>query len=347
MGPKLKKIIALCSFVFILQSSRALAAPENDRVYQLDTVGWLKASDNADGVFADYLDDQYSRFFGKQTHFVIRKLKNLDELLGKSKEKYNELIQQAPLLKKVAQKYRLENLIRTRVYKENDTYRFVMEWVYAPKGDVLSTVEFRYADPRKEEGLEKSEMPAAIEKGLDDLIDKLPFLGQITGIEGDTLTVNLGHDQELGVGDTLILSTIQSVKRHPILKTVEEWRWQAVGRARVEQVEESLAFAKMIETEPGQQVIRYQKIREIIPAPPEPLTPAASEKHDIPRSGWMAANLGLGDYARDVGLPNGISGRTGGGLLETFEVDAQIWFNSRFIAQGSFMGSLFNYAPKD
>jgi hypothetical protein len=343
--PSPSKLMLILASILIF-SSIANASPENDRVYQLETVGWLKASDNSDGIFADYMDDQYAHYFSGQTRFVPKLLKGLNSVLDQSSTQYPELVQQADILKKIALKYKVESLLRTRVYKENDSYRFVIEWVYAPKGDVLASVEFRFVDAGNEEGFKKSELPRAISAHLDELIQKLPFLGQVTGIEGDTITVSVGHNQNVKPKDILTLYTIQNVKRHPILKTIEEWRWQEVGRAKVEQVEESLSFAKVISLEPNQNVIRFQKVREILPAPPEKTADAAPKK-EIPRLGWVAGNAGIGSYSRDVGLPNGASGRTGGGLLEAFQIDTQVWLNSRFITQATLGATSFKYSPKD
>jgi hypothetical protein len=325
----------------------AEASPENDRVYQLDSVAWLKASDNADGVFSSYLDDQYAKYFSAQSRFEVKPLKGLRDVLDTSSAKYAELVTQPELLKKIAVRFKVENLIRTRVYKEGETYRFVMEWVYAPKGDVLSLVEFRYVDPGKEDGLEKSDLPRVIHKGLDELIQKLPFLGQVTGVDGDTITVSVGHNQNVKPNDFVTLYTLQSVKRHPLLNTIEEWRWQPVGRAQVNQIEDSLSFAKITELEPGQKVIRFQKVRELIPAPDLAKKAEAAKKADVPRIGWVAANVGLGSYSRDVGLPGGTSGRTGGGLAESFQLDTQVWLNSRFITQATLGATIFKYGPKD
>ncbi len=364
MGTNFKKIIFTATLLFSFCTSPAKASPENDRIYQLDSVAWLKSIDNSDGVFADYMDDRFRHYFSKQARFTTRTLKNIDEVFAKSKAKYGELVQDPDVLRKISQKYRVESLIRTHVYKEGETYRFVLEWIYAPKGDVLSTSEFRYIDTGKDEGLENSNMPVVIEKGLDSLIQKLPFLGQVTGTDGDTITVSVGRNQNVKPNDVLTIYTLQSLKRHPILKTIEEWRWQPIGRAQVEQVEESLSFAKIIETEPGQKIIRFQKVREIIPYEEatkndqlnnhlvngrvkEGSPNSSRNQKDRPRLGWVAANVGIGNYSRDVGgLPANADGRAGGGLLFGFELDSQVWLNSRLIAQGSLMGTSFKYGPK-
>ena len=328
----------------LLCHSIAWASPENDRVYQLDSISWLKSTDNADGIFSDYLDEQYTQYFKNQSRFIVKPLKRLNEILGESKAKYSDLVMQTEMLKRVAVKYRVENLLRTKVFKESATYRFVIEWVYAPRGDVLASVEFRYVDSGSENGLKNSDLPRTIQTHLDELVSKLPFLGQVTGVDGETITVSVGHNQGVKPRDVLTIYTLQSVKRHPILKTIEEWRWQPIGRATIDQVEDSLSFAKVTELEPNQKVIRFQKIREIISAPP--LQDATELKaKELPKLGWIAANIGAGTYAREVGMPNGSTGRTGSGLLANFEIDSQIWLNSRFIAQATLGGMIFKYLP--
>lgn len=334
--------------VFSLCLSNAEASPENDRVYQLETVGWLKSSDNLDDIFSEFLDQEYAKYFEGQSRFVVKKITGINEILQKAEAPYSTLIEKPEILKKIAQKYRIESLIRTRVYKEAESYRFVLEWVYAPKGDVLSEFEFRFVDPGKEAGLKGSELPNAIQNALDQLISKLPFIAQVTGVEGDIITVNLGRNQNVHRREIFAIYTLQGVKRHPKLNTIEEWRWQSVGRAQVDQVEDSLSFAKIIDLEPGQKIIRLQKVKEVLPAPPEPKkTIEEKEEKDIPRLGWVAGNLGLAFYSREVGTGTASSGRGGSGLGQSLDVEGLLWINSRWLTQLSIGGALLKYSPVD
>ncbi len=351
MVTPIKKIIYRVGFYFVITllvtSEFAHATPELDRVYQLESVGWLKPYDNVDGIFTEFLDEQYTKYFQAQNRFSIKKLNGLEAVFKNSKTPYYQLIEQAQVLKSIAQKFRVESLIRTKVSKEGETYRFVLQWVYAPRGDVLSQFEFRYVDPGKEKGLVDSDLPEALQKALDQLITKLPFLGQITGIEGDTITVNLGRAQGVSSHEILVLYSLQGVKRHPIEKTIEEWRWQPIGKAQIENVEDSISFAKVIETEPGQTVARFQKIKEILPAPVDPQKVAEIVQKESPRLGWVAGNLGFGSYSRDVSASNGTVGRTGSGFATTFEVEGQLWLNSRWLTQASLSTAMTKYSPND
>ncbi len=347
MGSTFQKInFAFLSFLFASISPSAIASPENDRIYQLDSLAWLKPSDNMDGVFSDYLEEQFGRYFSSQGRFLVKPLKGLSEILGKSTAKYPELVQQTEILKKISRKYQVEDLLRSRVTKEGDSYHFEIEWVYAPKGDVVARVDFRYLDEGRESGVRGEGLSLAISKGLEELVSKLPFLGSVTGVEDRSITISLGNNVGIKPGQLVTIYTLQSVKRHPLLHTVEEWRWQPVGRAQVEQVEPTLSFAKVIETEPNMNVVRDQKIREILAAPVEKKERTQSSGPELPKSGWIAGNLGAGTYSREVGTSSTTTaGRGGSGLLGNFELDSQIWLNSRYLTQATLGGAIFNYTP--
>lgn len=339
-------ILAMMFFSLLIQPTPALASPENDRVYQFEYLGWLKPHDNVDGIFADYLDEQYAKYFKRQSRWGIKKLNRLNDVLGKSDLSYWELIQKPEVLKKIAQKYQVDSLLRTRVYKEADTYRFVLDFVFAPRGDTLASFEFRYLDPGKDRGLEGSDLPEALFKGLDELLKKLPFMGQVTGVQGEVVTVNMGRNQKVKPRDHLGVYTLQSVKRHPILNTIEEWRWSPVGHIQVDQVEESISFGHVISTEPDQHILAWQKIREVSTPPEEPVKPTTvgSTQADLPRLGWVAANIGVGLYSREVGPSTG-TGRGGGGMGLSFEFEGQLWLNSRWLSQVGYSGTTGSYSP--
>ncbi len=341
-----KKVIA---FLVLIASHFAYASPENDRIYALESVGWLRASDNVDGIFGSYLDDVYRSYFGRQTRFTVKPLTTVDEILSQSKIPYSILIQDSDVLRKIAKRAAVESVVRTRVLKEGDSYRFILEWVYAPRGDVLATQEFRFDDDVKTGALTSDRLPQLMRTALDQLVAGLPFLAQITGVEQDTVTVNIGRNQNVSPKQTLVIYTLQGLKRHPIYKKIEEWRWQLVGKVRVEQVEDSMLFGKIIEVEPGQAMLREQKVREVLALPPEPLSPeeVKNQSQDQSRLGWIAGTMGIGAYNRNVGNGSATTGRGGSGIGFQFDAEALVWLNSRFLANASVLGGLINYSPTD
>src|SRR5690349_13640040 len=89
----IKKIITILLLTFSFAVSKAVASPENDRVYQLESVGWLKSRDNLDDIFAEFLDQEYSKYFEGQSRFVVKKISALNDILKQSEVPYSTLIQ--------------------------------------------------------------------------------------------------------------------------------------------------------------------------------------------------------------------------------------------------------------
>jgi hypothetical protein len=326
------------------------ASPEVDRMYTLETLAWLKPVDNIDGILNEHVADIYSAYFKAQSRFLIKPITQSNAILTQSKIPYYQLAKDPEILRQVARQNKVESLLRTKIAKEGDSYRFEIEWVYAPRGDVFSKTSFRFYDTQSQEGLKNSELPKSIHRALDLLISKLPFMGQITGTEGDVITVNLGRNQGIKNNEILVIQSLDAVKRHPIDQTIEEWSWTPIGKAQVEQVEESIVFAKILEIEPNQKFLAFQKVREILPAPAEVLSEEKKnevERQQLPRIGWVGGNIGPGLYSREVGQPGGTSGRSGSGLLVNFELDSSFWLNSRWITQLSLMNNFLKYAPND
>lgn len=347
------KITSLLAITWCLFSSlTSNASPENDRLYALESLSWIKPVDNVDGIFNDFVDETFDKYFARQTRFQIKKLGNTNAILGNSKIPYYKLANDPDVLRKVSRQFKVESLLRTKIAREGTSYRFQIEWIYGPRGDILAQQEFRYYDTAGEKGIKGSDLPEALNKALDELIKKLPFLGQITGVEGDTVTVNMGRNQGVSVKEIMTIFTLKALKRHPLERTIEEWSWEPVGKVQIDQVEESITFGKIIFTEPGMTFDRYQKVREILPAPAEKENKKQSKidsLENMPRIGWVAGNVGIGSYSREVGYPatSGSSGFGGGGLTESLQVDSQLWLNSRWIVQGSLGTALINYHAKN
>lgn len=339
--------ISIFSVTALVKSSTTWASPDLDRLFTFENVGWVKPVDNIDGIFDELIKEEYSSYFQNQKRFIIKDVSGVESVLTGSSLSYSQLIYDPDILRKISRQFKVESIIRTRISKEGETYRFALEWVYAPRGDILSRHEFRFFDPEKEDGVKKGELPNLIENALSQLIQGLPFLGQINGVQGDTILVNMGRNQGVFAKQILSIETIRDIRRHPLERTIEEWRWQRVGRAQITEVEDSISFARVIELEPQQEMMRFQKVREVENPPKETKKPGGEEPETdpLPRIGWVAGNVGAGIYQREVGVSGGAAGRAGSGRMGAFKIEGMAWLNSRFMIQGGLGAGLIVYSP--
>src|SRR4051812_18859164 len=124
----LRSIIKLLALALTLASSVAYASPELDRLYALETIGALKAWDNVDGLFSDYVSAAYKDFFSRQTRFVYQDLSKADAVLKQSKLAYSRLLEDPAILAQIARAEKTQTLLRTKISKQGPQYRFTIDW---------------------------------------------------------------------------------------------------------------------------------------------------------------------------------------------------------------------------
>jgi hypothetical protein len=308
----------------------------------------LKAWDNVDGLFAEYVTGAYRDYFAHQSRFVLQEISKSDQVLSTSKVPYKRLIEDPQVLAQIARSARVETLVRTRVTKEGPQYEFKLEWLLAPNMRLLASDSFVMKDLNSSGGM--ADLHTLLVKALQRLIDKVPYVASITGRDGNSVTVNIGGNLDLKRGDTLSVATLDEVKEHPLLHSIVGWRLTPTGKLEVDQVEESIAFAHVTEEDPNRQVARDQKITQVIPRPP-----TVESRHDdddkspmeeLPKLGYVAGGLSLGGFSRDKSSATGTFAYTGSGSHVGADAEGQLWFNRNIFADLSLRYGILGYTQK-
>lgn len=353
----------LCALPSLLCARPALASPELDRLYALETIGFLKAWDNVDGLFADYVTAAYKDYFANQSRFVVNDLSKADSVFSSSKLPYNQVIDDADLLTQLSRVTRTESLIRTKIVKEGPQYRFTLEWLHSPKIELLASETITLEEPRDGKAFGLGDIKAALHKALDSMVKKVPFQGHVTGRDETSVTVNIGELANVRVGDTMVLATVEEAKKHPLLKAVVDWRTASTGRIEIEEVDGGISFGKILEEEPGRKISRYQKVVQVIPRSqtardkPEVIDEQKIKleetKRETPHLGYITASLGVGSFGRDLSIEatsaNGLDEdvlNTGGGLFTAGRGEGEIWFNKEFFANAGFTYGFWNHTQE-
>ena len=327
-----------------------------DRQYSLETIGVLRPWDNVDGLFVEYLREAYKEYFSHQNRFHYQDIAQADPVLLKSKIPYPKLIEDPDVLHQLARSLRAESLIRTKVFKEGRKYRFTLDWLHSGRLDVLSTESFTISDPEPGKPMQGEDLSVPLFKAVDSLLSALPFSGQVTGRDHDWVPLVTGRNVRLAKGDQVVLSTIDEVKRHPLLKTIVDWRMSETGRVEVDEVDGGTAFAKVIEEVPGKLINRYQKVVKVIPAPAQQVVQTKDaalideierKRYEPPKTGWISGGLWLGPYSRENSSLNNTAGKSGGGFLYGAKADLEIWMNRNVFADLGFGYGLLSFSQND
>lgn len=339
-----KFIIVATLFLF---SSSALAIPELDRKYSLETVGFLKTWDNVDGLFNEYVSQGYKEYFADASRFTLIDISKSDTVLSRSSIPYNRLLEDTEVLAQVARAMRVQTLLRTKVYKEGGTYRFSIDWLHSPQMDLIANETFVLEEPKDGKAFGIGDVKGALYKALERLVAKVPFLANVSGRDANSVTVNVGQSFGLKRGDTLVIGTLDEVKRHPMLKAIVDWRITQVGKVVVDEVDGGIGFTHVIEESPGKQIARYQKVIQHLPLAVQPTVIKEGgdvAKLDPPSYGWVSGGIWAGGMSRDHAVqdPN-VKAVTGGGLIFGGKTLGQLWLDRNWFSELGFSFGVGSY----
>ncbi len=343
--------VLLSLFLLSAASTDGQCNGDLDRQYRLETVGTLRAIDNVDGFFTEYVASAFERYFSQQSRLISIDLRLVDLAVSRSKLPYEKVIFDLDLLKRASQSARAESLIRTQVQKAGGIYSFTLEWLHAPKMEVIADLHFEMNEPKGEHGfiggsLDQDLLSEGLKLQLSKLLHALPFFGQVSGRDREKVTLNIGEDEGLKVGDQVDLATIEEVKRHPLMNRIVDWKLRPTGQIVVEKVEGGMAFCRIVSEEPGVQVSRFQKVVRVnhlsgarsgpavqevdTKAEPSHTSEASFKK---PQLGWIALSAPLGSYSRFFTSTAGSVSNRGGGFALGGRMEGEIllmrnWFLS-------------------
>lgn len=349
----LAALLASCAAAALAFPLPARANAELDRKYALETVGLLRAWDNMDGLFGDYVAAAYKDYFSRQSRFVLQDLSKTDAILTQSKIPYNRVIEDTEVLGQLARTTKSQSVIRTKIQKEGPQYRFTISWMHSPGMELLAYDEVVIREREDGAGFGLDDIKGSLQATLDRMIRKVPFHGMVTGRDNTSVTLNIGKGSNLLPGDTLVIGTLDEVKKHPLLKEIVDWRLTTTGKLKVDQVEDGIAFAKVEEEEAGREISRFQKVIQIIPAnakaneiPVIEEKPEPADRAAPPTLGWASATGWLGGFSRQFS-DNGTMAKSGGAIFMGAAADGQLWLTREWFAELGFAYGFGSYAQDD
>ncbi|MBC7420943.1 MAG: hypothetical protein H7328_09455 [Bdellovibrio sp.] len=203
-----------------------------------------------------------------------------------------------------------------------------------------------------------------------NLKNKLPYRGFVLSRRAVEVTLNLGSQNGVSLGQELTLAQILKLNRHPKLKTLVGIEREIIGRVKVTKVESYLSFAQIIfERETGVvdvgakvlpteyvsypmpilnnegDVISDEKTKVHVEAP---RVEERSQPKDIPLDsksehiGKATIQGGLMQYAESTSLASGVSVDAKQDFSPTFLLGGQLFFLKDFFVDFNIRQSFFS-----
>ncbi|NBU20172.1 hypothetical protein EBS43_01970 [bacterium] len=345
-------LLLLISWAFLLTDD-GFANAHLDRQYRLESLGLLKSQDNVDHILSEYLENAYQSFFSQQSRFQAISSRAVDQALNDSKLPYSKIITDPEVLAQIARVTHADSLLRTQVVKSGRAFHFKVDWLHSPQTEVLGSVDFELDVPTPGSSFDQNQYAQVIQKNLALLIAQVPFHGQVTGRDHSSVTLSLGERDQLKSGDILTISTLDEVKRHPLLKNISEWKLSPTGKVRVEKVDREMSFANIIEEEPGKQISKYQKIAIVQHSPllasnTESVPQELSVTPDYdPEIGWGAFSLPFGSYERSFSSRSPAYSYLGNPFTYGARVESNLLLNREFFTYIRLDYQMWNHQQND
>lgn len=303
--------------------------------------------DNVDGVFSSLAEKSYADFFAKNPRFEVSK-----------------------------NRADADSIIETKIEKRANGYTIGIKLTLAKSGEL-------FTEENQDLPLDSSAeaVSGATKSLLKTALRRIPFYGTVTGRDGDNVTLDLGNLHGLHGGDTVQISRLDHIRRHPLLKSILDVQLTPVGTVEVTTAEDTIAFGKVKDELSGEKVSPLHKVTAIeartmegpktnylsglssesamyeeAPANAEeerPRTkrrgPTVDRDGNRPQLGYLGLGLFLGGFSSS-------SSQTSSGTTTTFEGSAfspgvklqgEVWLTRNWFAELGLMVNTMSYVQRN
>lgn len=234
----MKNLIVLVSWVtfwvplFSGGATKTFVSPIEETI-AIKCVAIGKVSDNVDGIYANPLQTTLVNWFQKDRRFEPKFLTE--------KVPTPDLLEQQPqTVRQLMEANDCNAYLGARVLRGANGLSLKVNLFSGRQGMLL--VQETLTHPT---AFETSEVESKLASLMEQLFEKLPYQGVILSRRGQLVTMNLGAQQKLRVGDPLTVVKIIDLERHPKLNFVVSTKSEVIGRIRVEKVEQHLSFGSL------------------------------------------------------------------------------------------------------
>ncbi len=236
----LKKFIVIFS---ILLSWQIYGANSLRRCLILPITDGMKAS------IGPIVFNKVEAYLKNSTWCYYQSNSGLIDILNRYQHKLKEYLQNPEVLKVIARKTKAGSLIGISLDPSSAGIELSVK-VYGENG-----VDVYYSEKTLLNHLDGDVVAQLIINWLEEYNKTIPYDVRVTGILGDSFTLDMGDNIGLNAGDKVDIVRPTKKKRHPLFKEIVDWETKSIAQGRIVHVTEQQAQAK---------VLKYAGVRERI-----------------------------------------------------------------------------------
>jgi hypothetical protein len=114
---RILSIVFLSVILFFSSIPWGQTSGDLDRQFRLENVGVLKAVDNVDGFFSEYVSNAFERYISNSGRLVWVDLRTTESAFKRTKLPYEKAVYDSEILKQLALSTHSDHLVRTLIQK--------------------------------------------------------------------------------------------------------------------------------------------------------------------------------------------------------------------------------------
>ncbi len=249
----------LCTLVGFAQADSAV---DPNKYFSFKKIYISQAADNVQGTFQPVVEKAYQEVFSKNLRFeIVKDEKDADATL------------------------------RTEIEKKTTGIDIHLAVLVGSPAEAFAKHDTSVPSKASE-----TDIRDACKQLLKTALLTIPFIGTVTGRDGNHLTFDIGSKHGFKKGDIVRISRVTEIKRHPLTNAIVEVQLIPVGTAVLEKVEDLIAFGQIENELAGVQIQRLHKITTIVDKPLE-----TEKSTRIPGAGMREYSNAFGKGS-DLGL---------------------------------------------
>lgn len=279
----------------------------------------LPVTDGVDNKIGFKVFEDIENYIKDGTWCTYKSNSELINILGQYSKSLESHLNNKDVLKVVADKTKAGTLIRIGLTLAANTTDVKVE-IIGENG------EDRYF---KEQTLLKTTDTTVISQTVKNWLDvyekTIPYNGRVKGVLGDQFTIDIGKKSQIFNGSEITIERPTSKRQHPLLKEVIDYQTEKIAEARVFDVGETQAQAKVVSYEGNKKLkiddwvkVRSTETRKVV----EQVAYGDKEDNEFGKLGSLGIFLNIGNGSITKG---GASESSMDGMLIGGDLEGELW----------------------
>jgi hypothetical protein len=283
----------------------------------------LPISDSLAGAISFEVFKRVERFLKESDWCYYRSNSDILNILARYRRNLSGHLQNEDVLKVVAEKIKAGSLIRVQLKRLVKGVTVKVEILGENGSDIYFQEETHLTT-------DKIDIIAqTVENWLDVYEKHIPYEGRVIGVLGNQVTIDIGKDSGVRVGDSVKISRFKSKKQHPLLKSVVAWDSELLATAKVDYANNQQAQAKVTEYRSRKRLqiedwITFNKKEQITVVGKDEKSIVSDNSYKFGKLGTVELMLSVGSGSESSYSSSGGTKKIGG-IVFGIDSESELW----------------------